>query len=91
MKCHLKHNLGPGHFAILPIMIEFGAVVYDKRRPRHVTVLYHEDMVFGSGYELALKATSLGHELHVCSFHKTTPAEYRRLIRKHDLLRDLKR
>lgn len=90
IKCQVKHRLSPAHFVLLPTIIELGAVVQDVRRPMHLTVLFAENFKLASAFEVALKSSKLGHELHVCSFHKTRVSEYNRQLRKHLVLRHQK-
>lgn len=52
-----------------------------------LSFFYDEQVVFGKLFHLAIKTTGERHELWVMTFHKIDNADYRRRLKRGELLR----
>lgn len=82
MKALLKHDLRASDFEYLFDVVEFGSAIADKER--HVTFLHRTERGW---FQLTIKRAMDTGRIYICTYYKTKPAEVRRKLAKHPVLR----
>ncbi|MER9361678.1 hypothetical protein [Mesorhizobium sp. M0500] len=84
-KLVFKHGMLPMHLPLLPLCVELGTVLCTKDGA--LSFFYDEQVVFGKLFHLAIKTTGERHELWVMTFHKIDNSDYKRRLKRGELLR----
>lgn len=85
-KIRFKHGFGFGHFQQIPFTLKYGRVAQD--RDRALLFLYHDDIVYGRSFLVAVKVTGERHELLISTAHKLRRQEAKRIWRKYPAIRE---
>jgi hypothetical protein len=81
-----KHALDFYHFPMLAITLDLGMAIHDLKRPRHMTFLHYEAVVFSRWFKLVVKATGRD-ELYAATFHKVDAEDIKRLKKGRHIIR----
>lgn len=85
IKIKNKHRLLYDHFGLLQLCIDYGTIIHERNGC--LTFFLEDSSVYGTTFELVVKATQRGHELWVATYHKVDPLEYRSTFNKGQVLR----
>jgi hypothetical protein len=83
---HKHRDMHAPQYGFLPIVLRYGIVIDD--RPRHLTFIYNDTEIFGRPFKATIKATELGTEIYVQSFHFMRPRHIPGRLKRATILRD---
>lgn len=84
-----KHGLRPDHLPLIFEIVDYGMVLAEADRPRHLTFL-HLDSIFvrpHGWYHVTIKRGGEDRRLFLSTFHRTDAEEVARKVRKHEVIR----
>jgi hypothetical protein len=84
-KLVVKHSLTPWHFALLPLMTEFGSVFRD--RDGSLIFAYEETVITGKMFIAVVKTTTERHELWLRTLYEIRNRHYEKKRKRSTILR----
>jgi hypothetical protein len=72
----------------LPVLIEHGMYVWNKKRPKTVTAFYPEPLE-NKLFLAAMKVADSGSEVWVSTLYRTNPGYMNQVVRAHGILRPM--
>lgn len=81
-----KHGIQPDKLSMMTLTIEIGRAVLEPRG-QCMSFFLFDDVVYGGWFHATIKATQLGDELWVSTFHPTRFEEVARITKRGRLLR----